>query len=100
MGTIKLLLIAAKAVVVLLVLLIRFEVSAFVSLLLVAMGTALLTGIPIGEVVPVTISGMGGVLGSVAIVVGLGSFLGRLIEVSGGAEYLLRVSGGSLAQNG
>ncbi len=36
------------------------------------------------------IAGMGKVLGSVAIVVGLGSMLGRLIEVSGGADNLAR----------
>lgn len=96
MSTLALLLIAVAAVIVLLVLVIRFEASAFVSLLLVAMGTALVTGIPIDEVVPVMISGMGGVLGSVAIVVGLGSILGRLIEVSGGAEYLARSFTGKL----
>jgi len=34
------------------------------------------------------VAGMGKVLGSVAIIVGLGSMLGRLIEVSGGADHL------------
>jgi gluconate:H+ symporter, GntP family len=88
MGTVALLLTAFAAVLVLLVLVIRFELPAFVSLLLVAMGTALVTSIPLEEVVPVMVAGMGNVLGSVAIIVGLGSMLGRLIEVSGGAEHL------------
>ncbi|HKX66606.1 MAG TPA: GntP family transporter [Intrasporangium sp.] len=90
MGTLALLLTALAAVGVLLVLVIKVELPAFVSLLLVAMGTALVTGIPLEEVVPVMVAGMAKVLGSVAIIVGLGSMLGRLIEVSGGAEHLAR----------
>ncbi len=88
MGAIALLLIALLAVAVLLVLVIKFELPAFVSLLLVSMGTAIATGIPLIDVVPVMVAGMGKVLGSVAIVVGLGSMLGRLIEVSGAADNL------------
>ena len=88
MGTLALLLIALAAIAVLLVLVIKLEFSAYVSLLLVAMGTALVAGVPIAEVVPTMIEGMGKVLGSVAIIVGLGSMLGRMIEVSGGADAL------------
>lgn len=90
MGTVALLLIALAAVAVLLALVVRLELPAFVALLLVSMGTALVTGIPLDNVVPVMVAGMGKVLGSVAIVVGLGSMLGRLIEVSGGADHLAR----------
>jgi len=90
MSTLMLLLIAIAAVAVLLILVIKVELPAFVSLLLVSMGTALVTGIPLGDVVPVMVAGMGKVLGSVAIVVGLGAMLGRLIEVSGGADHLAR----------
>lgn len=88
MGTAALLLIALAAIAVLLVLVIKFEFSAYVSLLLVAMGTALVAGVPVAQVVPTMIEGMGKVLGSVAIIVGLGSMLGRMIEVSGGADAL------------
>lgn len=90
MGTAALLMIAVVAVAVLLVLVIKVEVPAFVALLLVSMGTALATGIPLANTVPVMVAGMGKVLGPVAIVVGLGSMLGRLIEVSGGADNLAR----------
>ena len=88
MGVGLLLAIALIAILVLLVLVIKFEFSAYVSLLLVAMGTAIVAGVPIAEVVPTMIEGMGKVLGSVAIIVGLGSMLGRAVEVSGGAEAL------------
>lgn len=90
MGAVELLLIALGAVLVMLFLVIKVELPAFVSMLLVSMGTALVAGIPVGDVVPVMVAGMGKVLGSVAIVVGLGSMLGRLIEVSGGADHLAR----------
>lgn len=90
MSALTLMLIALAAVGVLLVLVIKIELPAFVSLLLVSMGTALAAGIPLENVVPVMVAGMGKVLGSVAIVVGLGSMLGRLIEVSGGADRLAR----------
>lgn len=88
MGTGTLLGIAIGAIVVLLFLVIKVKMSAFVSLLLVAVGTALATGIPIENVVPVMQEGMGNTLGSVMIVVGLGAMLGRVIEVAGGADAL------------
>ena len=83
-----LLFIAAVAVAVLLFLVIKVKMSAFVGLLLVSLGTALVTGIPISEVVPTMVEGMGKTLGNVMIIVGLGAMLGRLIEVAGGAESL------------
>ena len=67
MSTLMLLGIALAAVAVLLVLVIKAELPAYVALLLVSMGTAVVTGIAIDEVVPVMIAGMGKVLGSVAI---------------------------------
>lgn len=82
------------------VVVIKVELPAFVAMLLVSMGTALATGIPLDNVVPVMVAGMGKVLGSVAIVVGLGSMLGRLIEVSGGADHLARTSPRSWARSG
>lgn len=48
----------------------------------------MVAGIPLVDVVPVMVEGMGEVLGSVVIVVGLGAILGRMIEVSGGADHL------------
>lgn len=83
-----LLLIALVAVAILLLLVIKLRMSAFVGLLLVSFGTALAAGIPVQDVVPTLIEGMGKTLGSVMIVVGLGAMLGRVVEVAGGAESL------------
>lgn len=90
MGTLALLLVALAAVGILLVLVVKLELPAFVALLMVSMGTALVTGIPLDDVVPTMVEGMGKVLGGVVIVVGLGAMLGRLIEVSGGADNLAK----------
>ena len=88
MATSTLLLIAVFAVALLLFLVIRIKLSAFVALLLVSLVTALVAGIPVDKVMPTLIAGMGSTLGSVTIIVGLGAILGKLIEESGGAESL------------
>ncbi|MCT7357289.1 MFS transporter, partial [Streptomyces sp. 15-116A] len=49
----------------------------------VAPGTSTLAG-----AVSTIESGMGGILGHVAIIIGLGTMLGAILEVSGGAEVL------------
>nr|AKJ21230.1 Inner membrane permease YgbN [Leclercia adecarboxylata] len=72
----------------LLLLVIKAKVQPFIALLLVSLVVALAAGIPAGDVSKVMIAGMGGVLGSVTIIIGLGAMLGRMIEHSGGAESL------------
>lgn len=88
MSTSMLLIIAALGVLLLLLLVIKAKVQPFVALLLVSLIVALASGIPAGEVMKVMTAGMGGVLGSITIIIGLGAMLGRMIEHSGGAESL------------
>lgn len=88
MSPTMLLLIAVLGVVLLLVMVIKAKVQPFVALLVVSLLVALASGIPTGEVMKVMTAGMGGVLGSVTIIIGLGAMLGRMIEHSGGAESL------------
>ncbi|QMA49867.1 GntP family transporter (plasmid) [Citrobacter freundii] len=88
MSTITLLCIALAGVIMLLLLVIKAKVQPFIALLLVSLVVALAAGIPAGDVSKVMIAGMGGVLGSVTIIIGLGAMLGRMIEHSGGAESL------------
>lgn len=70
-GTGGLLLIAASAVALLLVLILRFKLHAFVALVLVSLLTALATKIPFADVVPTMLGGFGSTLASVAILVGI-----------------------------
>ncbi|RCW86682.1 GntP family permease [Paracoccus lutimaris] len=83
-----LLTIAALAVVLLLILIMRFRLHAFVSLVLVSLLTALAAGVPYAKVVPTLMEGFGGTLASVALLVGFGAMIGRMLEVSGGAQVL------------
>jgi len=87
-GTGVLLLIAALSVAVLLVLIIVLKLHAFVSLVLVSVGTAIAAGIPLGDVPDALLYGFADTIGSVAILVGFGVMIGRLLEVSGGAQVL------------
>ncbi|SHI22803.1 GntP family permease [Ferrimonas marina] len=80
--------IAAGAIALLLVLIMRFRVHAFVSLILVSLLTALATGISYDQILPTMSGGLGGTLASVALLVGLGAMIGVILEVSGGAKVL------------
>jgi GntP family gluconate:H+ symporter len=87
-GTPVLLTIAALAVLLLLILIMRFRLHAFISLVLVSLLTALAAGVPYAKVVPTLMEGFGGTLASVALLVGFGAMIGRMLEVSGGAQVL------------
>jgi len=87
-GTVTLLLIAVAAVLFLLLLILRFRLHAFVALVLVSLITALVTRIPFADVVPTLLAGFGSTLATVALLVGFGAMIGRLLEVTGGAEVL------------
>jgi Gnt-I system low-affinity gluconate transporter len=88
--SIYLLLITVISIVLLLALVTRFKVHAFISLLLVSAFVGLGAGMSFDEVLASIESGMGEILGFIAVIVGLGSILGKLLEVSGGAETLAR----------
>ena len=84
-----LLAIAAGAILLILVMIIRFRVHALLTLVLVSLLTAIVAGLPLEAIVDqVLIKNFGGTLGSVAILVGFGAMLGRLVETSGGAQSL------------
>lgn len=87
-GTGPLLLVAGSAVAVLLFLIMRLRLHAFVALVLVSLLTALATGIPVGDIVDILLAGFGSTLASVALLVGLGAMIGKLLEVTGGANVL------------
>jgi gluconate:H+ symporter, GntP family len=88
LGAGPLLLIAAAAVLVLLFLIMRLKMHAFLALILVSLLTALAAQVPLEDVVTTLTGGFGTTLASVALLVGLGAMLGRLLEFSGGAQVL------------
>ncbi|MGW3305639.1 GntP family permease [Streptomyces sp. NPDC001073] len=96
-GTAGLLTVAAIGIALLLFLIIKVRLQPFVALLAVSITVGLLSGLSVTELfgtvqrsdaVSTIESGMGGILGHVAIIIGLGTMLGAILEVSGGAEVL------------
>jgi GntP family gluconate:H+ symporter len=81
----RLLLYALIAVVLLIVLIARFKLHPFVVLIAVSLALGIAAGMPLGTVVKALQDGVGGVLGFIAIVLGLGTMLGKMMAESGGA---------------
>jgi GntP family gluconate:H+ symporter len=84
----RLLLYALAAVVALIVLISRFKLHPFVVLIAVSLGMGIVAGMPFSSVVKAFQDGVGGVLGYIAIVVGLGTMLGKMMAESGGATRI------------
>lgn len=82
------LLMAALGIAVLLFLVLRQKMPAFLALLLVSLGVGLATGMAPMDVIESIKKGMGGTLGFVAVVVGLGAMFGALLEHAGGLEAI------------
>ncbi|WP_414505253.1 GntP family permease [Streptomyces sp. NEAU-L66] len=96
-GTAGLLTVAALGIALLLALIIKVRLQPFVALLTVSIAVGLAAGLSVTELfgtvqksdaVSLIETGMGGILGHVAIIIGLGTMLGAILEVSGGAEVL------------
>lgn len=89
--------IAIGAVVVLLLLIIKFRMHAFFALIIVSIVTAAVAGVSADELIDTLVGPFGRTLGNVALLVGFGAVLGRIVETSGGAQVLsdslLRVFG-------
>ncbi len=80
--------IAAAGILLILFLIIKFKLHAFITLVLVSVLTAIAAGIPTGSLYDVVMGGFRSTLGDVGILVGFGAMLGKLIEHSGGAQAL------------
>ena len=94
MSTTSLLLLTGGSIILLLILVIRWRMQAFAALLVVSFVVAVIGAvngavpITIAEVSDVIKEGMGGLLGYIAVVIGVGTMLGEMIQVSGGAKQI------------
>lgn len=70
------------------VLIVRTRVGAFLALLISSMAVGLISGLPLGETIGSITTGFGDTLAAIGIVIGLGVMIGKLLEVSGGADSL------------
>jgi len=88
MGTPFLIFMVLSAVALLLFMVLKLKIPAFISLLITAIYVGILAGMPLKQVTQSIQDGMAGTLGFVATVVGLGAIFGQMLESSGGAESL------------
>jgi len=88
MSTAHILITVIAGVSLLLIMVLKFKISAFISLLVSSMLVGILSGMPLEDILVSIQEGMGGTLGFVAVVVGLGAIFGQILESSGGAESL------------
>ncbi|MEU7145672.1 gluconate:H+ symporter [Nocardia sp. NPDC046473] len=93
-----LLVLCGLAIAVLLFAIIKVKLEPFIALLLTGLALALAAGLPVSKIVGTAIksgdsileTGFGGILGHIAVIIGLGTVLGAILEKSGGADVLTR----------
>ena len=79
---------ALIGLVILLVLIIKFKIQAMVAILIGAIAIGLIAGMPFGDIVNAVNDGIGNTLKGIALLVGLGSMFGAILETSGGAQSI------------
>lgn len=84
----RLLIAAVLGLAILLVLIIKFNVQAMVAILIGAISIGLIGGMPADDIILAVNDGIGNTLKGIALLVGLGSMFGAILEVSGGAQTL------------
>lgn len=71
----------AIAIIVLLILIMKLQLNTFVALVITAMVTGILLGMPFDKIVATIETGMGGTLGHIALIFGLGAMLGSCLQM-------------------
>lgn len=76
------------SIAILLVLILKFKLNAFVALLVTSFGTGLLVNMPMTQLTQTVTDGFGSTLGGIGMVTGLGVMLGRFMYESGGIDSI------------
>lgn len=88
MNTLTLVLTAVGSVLLLLFLVMKARIHAFVALILVSMGAGVFSGMPLDKIAETMQEGMGGTLGFLAIVVALGAMFGKVLHETGALDQI------------
>ncbi|HET8655186.1 MAG TPA: GntP family permease [Longimicrobiaceae bacterium] len=83
-----LLLYAVVAIVALVLLIAKFKLNPFVTLVVVSIALGIAVGMPMTDVVHSFETGVGGSLGHIGLVIALGTMLGKMLAESGGADRI------------
>ena len=73
---------------ILLVLIIKFKIQSMIAILVGALAIGLISGMPADTIITAVNDGIGNTLKGIALLVGLGSMFGAILEISGGAQTL------------
>ena len=84
----RLVIAAVLGLALLLMMIIKFKIHAMISILTGALVIGLVAGMPFGDIVMAVNDGIGNTLKGIALLVGLGSMFGAILEMSGGAQTL------------
>lgn len=84
----RLIVAAIIGLIILLILIIKFKIQAMIAILLGAIAIGLIGGMPTESIVTAVNDGIGNTLKGIALLVGLGSMFGAILEISGGAQTL------------
>ena len=82
----RLIIAALVGLVILLVLIIGVKLQAILAILISAVAIGLMAGMPYSAILESVGTGMGNTLKGIALLVGLGSMFGAILEISGGAR--------------
>ncbi|CAK9885761.1 MAG: High-affinity gluconate transporter [Candidatus Erwinia impunctatus] len=82
------LVIVALGVASLLLLMIKCKLNGFIALILVALAVGLMQGMPANSIIKAIKDGVGGTLGGLALIMGFGAMLGKLLADCGGAQRI------------
>ena len=93
-----LLALAVLAIVALIALIVRARMHAFPALMIVSLALGLGAGLEPAAVVTAFQQGVGNTLGFIAVVIGLGTFVGALLAESGGATVVARAAVGAVGE--
>ena len=88
MSTLTLVLTAVGSVLLLLFLVMKARMHAFVALMVVSIGAGLFSGMPLDKIAATMEKGMGGTLGFLAIVVALGAMFGKILHETGAVDQI------------
>ena len=88
MDTLTLVLTAVGSVLLLLFLVMKARMHAFIALMLVSMGAGLFSGMSLEKITDTMQKGMGGTLGFLAIVVALGAMFGKILHETGALDQI------------
>lgn len=88
MSTFTLVFTAVGSVLLLLFLVMKARMHAFVALMLVSIGAGIFSGMPLDMIAKTMEKGMGGTLGFLAIVVALGAMFGKILHETGALDQI------------